>query len=410
MIFFNNNLAMGEPIILESLPNTRPTPTTKFIVPEHIVGTTNLLIFVDGQLQRNNYTDSGWNHITFANPIPTSALFTALLFTNTGGEEGTDPLYDALMSANNGQILFRNSSTESGIETNYSLIEGNFIDDINSFDWDGVAEDDFQTIFNTWEKFSHGQNGLFPSMPSELDGWSFNNGKILCTTNSTSYIGWVVPQPEQSYSIQATFKSNDTDDDTIALVLAFVREDGKEYTISAVRSNEGFMYRWALVYNFMQPDEWVIADGTDLVSPGLGNWSATANGAFVQGVKTATRISAKTSEMNQTAIVEGSKLEVDLSSDLRLLRFLGNTQYGYGAFSQRNATFENINLIETDVYDMLTNTHYLYTPAVGWTSTSYDSLGELLGYGKFCWNNKQKQLFYTGVGKIDIGGLHWQEF
>ena len=45
MLFFNNNLAMGEPIIIESLPNTRPTPTKKFIVPEHIAGTKNLFIF-----------------------------------------------------------------------------------------------------------------------------------------------------------------------------------------------------------------------------------------------------------------------------------------------------------------------------------------------------------------------------
>lgn len=409
MIFFNNNLAMGEPIILESLPNTRPTPTTKFIVPEHIVGTANLFIYIDGKLQRNNYADSSWNHITFNEPIAANQLFTAILFTDTGEGSGVDPLYHMFLNARDGEIIYRNSSKEHGVETDYSLIVGNFIDDPNSFDWDGVADGDFQIIFNTWQKFSHGQNGLFPSMPSELNGWSFLNGRIICSTNSTSYIGWVTPQAEQSYKLQATFKSNDSDDDTISLVLAFVEESGKEYTISAVRSNDGLVYRWALVYNFMQPDEWVIDDGTTLVQPGLGNWANTTNGVFVQGEKTGARIIAKTSQMNELPLVEASQLEVDLSSDLRLLKFLGPTQYGYGAFSQRNATFENINLVETDVYDMNTHTHYKYSPAEGWTNTSYTDIGELLGYGKFCWNETQKKLFYTGQGRIDIG-LHWKEF
>lgn len=412
MLFFNNNLAMGEPIILESLPNTRPLPTKKFIVPEHIVGTKNLFIFVDGVLQRNTYIDISWNTIEFNTELDTTKHIVSILFTQ-GALDQNENFYKLFLEGEEGQVVFNNPNKPHGVENDYTLTPGHYIEDSAEFDWTTATDTDFQAIFNTWEKFSHGQNGLFPSNSTELDGWQFINNRIISTTNSTTFIGWVTPEEKIAYNIQGKLKSTSTDDDAIAIVIAFKKINGVEYTLSAVRNNEDFGYRWALVYNFRQPTEWVVANGANLVKPGKGSWANCPNGVFIKAEKTNSTVRAFTSEMDSLDILPDSMLEISLTSDDRLLVFTQPTQSGYGCFSQQNSTFEEIDIIQSFAYNMLTHTAHKFTPATGWLSTQYQNIGEVLGYGRFFYNPTTSKLFYTSknnIHNIIAKPLEWRNF
>ena len=411
MLFFNNNLAMGEPIIIESLPNTRPTPTKKFIVPEHIAGTKNLFIFINGQLQRGNYVDNSWNTVEFLDDIAQSAHFVSVLFVQGDGED-TANFYKLFLEGDEGQVVFNSPKSVHGIENDYMLTRGHYIETDEEFDWVAATETDFGAIFNTWETFSHGSNGLFPSNAAELSGWNFVNNRIVSAMNSTTYIGWITPDAKTSYNIQGTLKSTNFDNDTIAIVVAFTKHNNKEYTISAVRNNEDFGYRWALVYNFRQPDEWVIANGSSLVRPGTGSWQTAPNGVFVKAEKNSGAIRAWASEMNETSINDESMLEISLTSDDRLLKFTGATQSGYGCWSQQDSTFENIDVVETRAYNMSTQTEHIFTPATGWVQTTHSNIGEVLGYGRFFYNPQTSKLFFTGKQSENLitKPLEWQNF
>ena len=78
-------------------------------------------------------------------------------------------------------------------------------------------------IFNSWYRFSHNSSGNFPAASSELNGWSYNadTDVINCTINSTTYIGFVSSDKYEYYRHEAILSSSSTDDDMIAVVLAF---------------------------------------------------------------------------------------------------------------------------------------------------------------------------------------------
>lgn len=72
--FFSNNLIYvdGENCeIVKSLKNTRPSDTRFFTAPSHTVGTSNLLVFVDGilQIMGVDYHDCNSDEVEFYNPV-----------------------------------------------------------------------------------------------------------------------------------------------------------------------------------------------------------------------------------------------------------------------------------------------------------------------------------------------------
>lgn len=82
--FFNSSLANLEPIIIESPPNVRPSDQIIFNVPEHIVGTKNLFIYLDGILQ-TDYEDISYNTIKFNQPVSVDKYFKAVFLPHPSG-------------------------------------------------------------------------------------------------------------------------------------------------------------------------------------------------------------------------------------------------------------------------------------------------------------------------------------
>ena len=102
--FFSNTLIYVDIIedeLIESLANTRLSPTRVFSVPEHNVGTNNLWIFVDGEkkILDKHYEDINSFQIRFFNDISINQDFQALLRKNSGDGTGST-IIDLELKAN----------------------------------------------------------------------------------------------------------------------------------------------------------------------------------------------------------------------------------------------------------------------------------------------------------------------
>lgn len=93
--FFSNNLIVlggKESEIVSSLEGERVTLQQIFLVPEHEVGTNNLLIFVDGRIMipRRDYKDINSYEIELTQAIDPSIDFHAVLIKT--GKDGNGAL------------------------------------------------------------------------------------------------------------------------------------------------------------------------------------------------------------------------------------------------------------------------------------------------------------------------------
>lgn len=89
--FFSNSIIKldhTENEIMSSLRGTRTSPQATFTVPEHTVGTNNLMIFIDGRIiiRDRDYTDINSNNIQLTNPIDTNVDFHAILVKTSKDE------------------------------------------------------------------------------------------------------------------------------------------------------------------------------------------------------------------------------------------------------------------------------------------------------------------------------------
>jgi len=126
----------------------------------------------------------------------------------------------------------------------------------------------FEEIFQSWSFFDdhwfseclsppcQNSNDFTPTKNSCMDYWILsavgtNNERVEITENTYwGFNGIVSPETYSNYVIEATMASSDGDNDMIALVLAFVRDEetNKNYHISAMHSTNGVdPCTWGLV-------------------------------------------------------------------------------------------------------------------------------------------------------------------
>ena len=205
---------------------------------------------------------------------------------------------------------------------------------------------DPQVVFNTWSKFSHQGTNQPAASSADLNAWSYNTGTgaVENSRNTGSATGFYSPRKYESYTHGLPLKSNGTDDDILGVIIGYVIEDGKHYTLSAVRQTTGNIVQtglqWGLVYNINQDhtdntrDQALLANGTSTAGGGTQLWNAYANGTKVRVRKIGSSLSIKTSQWNSTSIDDTTEITFDLNSDSRTQRFAGSVAYGYVAWSQ----------------------------------------------------------------------------
>lgn len=269
----------------------------------------------------------------------------------------------------------------------------------------------FETIFNTWKRFSHSYTNYptFPSDPSELNTWSYNSSTDLIrnSTNSSTYIGFVSPEVYDNYEFEVNLSSTDTDDDFIGIVLAYTEIDGLQYTLSATRRMKpqswvgGGLDRmnwiWVVSYNFMQgtsAGEYLVADGTSSVTSFNTGWSTYPNGVNVKAKRNANIITVSTTQFNNINTYVG-ELTVDLNSNPLLYKFKNPCSIGYSAHSQPNSTFKTIKFTgdQNTIYDVRDGGVWYYQNDA-WVLSDTDSMYTNLTYGNIYSNPNTNKMFF----------------
>jgi hypothetical protein len=166
-----------------------------------------------------------------------------------------------------------------------------------------------QDVFDNWYRFSHTSSGVQPAIPSELNEWNYVDPNILCTINSSSYIGFISLDSYDTYTHESRVYSTNADDDMIGLVIAFaVDGEGFEHTLTAARSLGGASHAWAIYYNYASVGNSIIVSDSDSIKWGNGFTGATAAEAIGSGTGFSINVTALGTSAYGTGTIAASTL------------------------------------------------------------------------------------------------------
>lgn len=271
-------------------------------------------------------------------------------------------------------------------------------------------------VFNTWTRFSH-RAAQFPSneaLPEELAAWRYDatSDTVFCTVNSVTYIGFISPRNYLNYDLDLQVGSTDGDDDAISIIVAANYEDGKLWTLSAVRSTGGYG-NWQLVYAWNYNSAATLANRNDVLAWGNGayganataagyttnqagsGWRANEPGARIRVERRGDIIKMWTSELKSNVLKEESLIQIDLSSQTRLHKFRGGSRYGYGSSSQNSSYYKVSSFIDyDDVIVDVQNNRVLVRGQNGWTVDAIQKPQTVIPKGRFAYSAINKKLMY----------------
>tara|TARA_B100001057_G_scaffold339075_1_gene339855 strand:- start:1309 stop:3195 length:1887 start_codon:yes stop_codon:yes gene_type:complete len=286
---------------------------------------------------------------------------------------------------------------------------------------DAQAPTDPQVVFNTWSRFSHVGASQPLANQSDLDAWSYNAGTsaVENANNTASATGFYSPRKYDSYTHEATLKSSGSDDDILGVVIGYIIEDGKHYTLSAIRQTTGNIItsglQWGLVYNINQDhtdntrDQALLTNGTASAGGATQGWDSFTNGTKVRVRKIGANLSIKTSQWNSTSIDDTTEITFDLNSDSRTQRFAGAVPYGYVAWSQGPASFSGLSFTP-DIPESIVHfqgngatAFYQYNSGTSsWDSDTNSTLSDRKG--KIYHNDKTGRTFFNDGDNVTAIG------
>lgn len=265
-------------------------------------------------------------------------------------------------------------------------------------------------VFNAWDRFSHNTSLTFPANASEAAAWSYNAGTntVSSTVNSGTVTGFYSPETYDDWTFETDLASAGADNDIGFVVAGFVIDPatGYEYTLTVFRQTDGGvggLGSWGIVYNMGQTDQQVLA--TNSTGQGSGGWNSVGS-TRIKVVKNGRTITATTSQFGGLTLDPATELTYDLGSNANTTRFAGPVQYGFGAWSQDQCAFTNINFVPQVpelLYDFSSDNIYTYSAANQlWSIDSDRSLND--APGRILHNFKTGRTFYnTGTGGYAIG-------
>ena len=237
---------------------------------------------------------------------------------------------------------------------------------------------DSQEIFDSWNRFSHDASGVFPANSSEMNAFVYDNStnSIVCTVNSSTYIGFYSPQKYTTYNLSLTLSSNNADDDLLSVVLAAETDSqGNEHTISLTRSRGGVGARdYAIIYNLLQSNEQTLFDGNALAPDPTAGGSSDNDGWTGSSGQVYTRVNIIRSGNTFTGSVSQYSTTIPTDSDLDpTTAFSFNLEdhpflslfavedsighpYGIGCWSQNSSTWSDISFT-TDSNNLIPSTY-----------------------------------------------------
>ena len=292
-----------------------------------------------------------------------------------------------------------------------------------------------QDLFLRYSRISHSNRtncdaitnpGGYPAAPSELLAWEYKKTEniIYNTTNSCSLIGLISPDKYTEYNLDVIIKSTNNDDDVIGVIAAFAKDaQGKEHTLSFWRSPGGNGRTWSCEYDLQQGTAWAVANKSNVIRWGNGNsgstaaeaeytsdsghgWGTHPNGTRIVVSRRGNIITATTSQLDSTTLVNTSTITIDLTSDSRLQIFTKPCSMGYCTFSQPNSSWYINSFIDPSqrIYDVETNVIWEYNTTAGeWEKYSTNkTIMDLLVPGRYVYNPVTYKLFYVRETFVEL--------
>lgn len=266
-------------------------------------------------------------------------------------------------------------------------------------------------IFNNWYRFSHANTWTQPANATEINAWEYvaASDSIRCTVNSATHIGFVSQKKYDKYELDVNLSSTASDDDDIGIVLAFYVDplDGKEHTLTAIRSPGGFGHSFSIIKDYQLPSQKVLHQST-VIAYGNGGYGKTSGEAGyasnsgiywsnkgsvrVKATRNGTVFSILTSEFGSTweTLKQSSLFTIDVATTPGLEMFAGKCSYGFSALSQPNASYYTRSFTDEGSTVIDVSTKKTWTKLNGvWTATTYPSasaFSQALGIGRMYHN------------------------
>lgn len=192
---------------------------------------------------------------------------------------------------------------------------------------------------------------------SDMLGWTWRAGSVnslLHPSAGASLLSLLSPTAYTSYSFEVEISSTTADDMAVGVCAAFVRKNGKDYGIYALRSPGGLavasaagdlpggdIYKnFSVGYNLLQED------ALDLGSTSTGVTSAVdwvAGGVCRMRVTRAgNSIIIQTTQFGSSDYTTGKNVTIDLNSHPELAIFKTPTHWGFSKYAQANTFFKTI--------------------------------------------------------------------
>ncbi|KZW99872.1 hypothetical protein JL49_14690 [Pseudoalteromonas luteoviolacea] len=272
-----------------------------------------------------------------------------------------------------------------------------------------------QDIFNNWARFN-GNEYFTNKQDAESRGssnataWYYNapSDSVVMPLNVSPPNGFVSSEKVDNYTLEATLSSDNSDNDTIGVVAAFVREGNINYVLTLVLNTGGTppsSTGCGVYFGYVG-----VGSGSDKL---LGQYNIGTGGGW-NSKKVRVKVQRQgdifkfyVTPWNQLGDFQSaSEIVVDLNSDSALHRFKGKQSYGYITYSQPNSTY-----LETDlrggldvskIYDAQNNTVWEYING-NWQQIS-GSLQSHLGFIRKVFNPSSKERFLIAQNVVTYLG------
>jgi len=387
-------------------------------------------IYISGYLKTTNVTSekleaAGISEVYVSEVAPTDAAagdiwyetnddgtYTTNIWNNTTNEwepaeeKAIEEPELAIPNGDNGEVLYYTGLNSKDVEAKTIADVGRYVleSEVAQATTAGARAEE---IFNSWYRFSHNRTENYPARESELQAWAFDEstGIIQCTANTGTYVGFVSDESGASYTHEVTLTSSQSDNDTVAVVMAFVTEGTpgqpgyREHTLTATVTTGGTPSRlgWGVYYNYLQSDQKLIQEIS--IDPS-GGWSGKTVRVRIE--KTGKNWLARTSQFNSLTPDTATDISFSTDDDPDFAKFEGEVKYGYGAYSQGGASFVDpivSGFSASTVYDMENQVAYSFNQSTGEYQpdpNAFVSLG-LNNRGRFLINQANGQLFYADL-------------
>ena len=340
-----------------------------------------------------------------------------------------------LISGNPGEVLYHNGSD---VFTQEVLGENLVVTTQTDLDKCKNISPSFKTVLESWQRFSH-LNGVNNAKPADLSGWEYLDdlNTVRQNNNSESYAGFISPKSYSNYELTIRVFSDDTlvnDDDSIGLVAAFAKDsNGREHTLSFIRSigtsntsTGKTSIRWVCVLDYCAfaldstaKGQTILANKSTAVptASGITKWADVPTGSVIYVKREGNVFTAKCSNFNSRDLVEGSTMTIDLDTltengqNTTLNLFKGSSPWGYSTFSQAHSMYENISVVDPSfvIFDLVNSAVLTFDSATSsWLPVAGQNPIELLGAGRFSYNNVTNKLFYNnGTNVIELTSKYY---